>query len=445
MRPFYFVIVVAVAAFGLRVAFTLAHRGSLDVVPRGEIAGADAVEYEQLARSVATGKGYAWPDGTPTAFRAPGLSLFLAGVYTAFGLSYPMAYLAMACLGSVGTVSAYLLARELTAERPARWAAVFTAVYPPNVYDCSYFFSEALFAPLLGLGLWLLARHVRTGGWWEAAGAGLILGYATLTRSFGILFLPLFAAFLWKSGRGWRSAALFAFGFVLVIAPWTVRNYLVFHRVVLVATNGGSTFYGANNDIVTSNPRNLGGWVSTKRLPGRDEIDAQPDEVSHDKKEWQLGLDWVKRNPAKFAAVSVVKVANCWMPFVSHPSLTRYPVLNIVSTAPFLILIAIGLARSLLARDGRWAFAVLHLTIFANLVMVVLFWGGPRFRDANAVVLMVYAVAGLWWLRWRVDVFTPAGEPTRPTPAPPPAGEGTNSVPAPPEGASDGLHDGRVR
>ena len=49
--------------------------------------------------------------------------------------------------------------------------------------------------------------------------------------------------------------------------------------------------------------------------------------------------------------------------------------------------------------------------VVANLVMVVIFWGGPRFRDANAPVLIIYAVAGLWWVRQRTDVFAVGSAP----------------------------------
>src|SRR5205823_2498456 len=143
-----------------------------------------------------------------------------------------------------------------------------------------------------------------TGSRGAAVLAGLFLGYATLTRSFGILFLPVFGLYLLglpPTRRGLIGAALFAVGFLLVIAPWTIRNARVHHRFVLIATNGGSTCYGANNDVVAGSPREYGNWVSTTQLAGRDLIEAQPDEVSHDKMEWKLGVEWVKQHPDKFA------------------------------------------------------------------------------------------------------------------------------------------------
>src|SRR5262249_37347052 len=151
-----------------------------------------------------------------------------------------------------------------------------------------------LFVPLLALGTWLVIRYVKGGSVGWLALAGLVLGYATLARPMGILLLGmlplLFVVLDFRRGK-WPLAAcgLFAAAFLAGVLPWTYRNYLVHDRFVLATTNGGSTFYGANNERVATELRDLGYWVATNHLPHRDLIDAQPDEVSHDKMEWKLG------------------------------------------------------------------------------------------------------------------------------------------------------------
>lgn len=393
-----FLVVLFIAASGLRLGFTLAYRGDLTRPPEWSVSGADAVEYDLLGRNMAAGRGYVWDDGTPTSFRAPGLPLFLAGLYSCVGVNYPVAFLALAMLGGACAVITFFLARELADNRFARWAAVLAAVYPPDVYACSYFFSEALFAPLLGGGLCLLARSARTRTVWSAAGGGLLLGLAALTRSFAVLLLPLFAVWLLGyplSRRGWIAAAAFTVGFLAAVLPWTARNYHVHGKPVLIATNGGSTFYGANNPVVAASLKEHGNWIATTKLPERDLIDAQPDEVSHDKMEWKLGVDWVKEHPGQFGTLGVFKVIRFWLPFIHYPSLKVYPVANVLLTAPFLVIILIGLFASIANGQDRRRFAVLHLVMLANLIMVVIFWGDPRFRDANTPVLMCYMVNGV--------------------------------------------------
>jgi len=413
MRPFVFGLVLATVAFGLRIGFTLAYRGDLNAPPIQAIAGYDSVEYDLLARQLVAGKGYTWENGSATSFRAPGFPIVLAIVYAILGQSYPVAYAFLALCGSVGAVTAYLLGRELRGEAFGRLVGGLAAIYPPDIYSCSYFFSEVVFVPCLGGGLWLLVRYIRTESRRAILGAGILLGYAALTRSFAVLILPIFVVYLSSNRRQpqwWLGVVLFAAGFLAVALPWTARNYLVFDRFVLIATNGGSTFYGANNDVVADHPWLYGNWVWTNILPGRDLIDAQPDEVSLDKKEWELGIDWVKHHPLKFGLLAPFKVVRFWLPFVHWPSLKVYPVANILFTAPFLLVIAIGMLRTIAMSEGRRQFAVLHLTMLANIVMVVIFWGDPRFRDANMPVLMVYAaVGGLWLADWTQSFYQRRG------------------------------------
>ena len=402
IRSVLYLALIFSASLFLRIGFTAYYRGGLDTVPTRSVAGADGVEYDQLARSVAAGNGYADETGKRTSFRAPGLPLFLAALYTLFGVDYAVAYCSFAVLGGLGAVAAYLLGAELVGNQFGRFAAVFAAIYPGDIFACSYFFSENLFAPCLGFGLWFILRHARKDSLGDLLFAGLLLGYSALTRSFGILFLPIFALYLvWRpvTRRGLFGAGLYCLGFLLVVAPWTVRNFEAHGKFVLIATNGGSTFYGANNDLVSGSPREYGNWVSTTRLEGRDRIDAQPDEVAHDKMEWKLGVEWVGQHPDQFAKLAPFKVLRFWSPFVQWPSLKTYPFVNVASTTPFLIVIAIGFATSLRRRTDRKKFAALHLTMAANLIMVVIFWGDPRFRDANTPVLMVYAVLGGAWIR----------------------------------------------
>lgn len=388
---------VFILAVVLRLGFTLAFRGSLDVVPERSIAGADSVEYDLFGRRVAEGYGYTWENGNPTAFRAPGYPLFLSAFYYFVSTAYPTAYCLMAICGGVCALATYFFAREIFGDRWGRCSGFLAAIYPPDIYACSYFFSEALFAPFLGFGLWMLARSVRNSSKTTLFFAGVLLGYAALIRSFAVLLLPIFAIYLYSIPfpRRFLSIAIYSIGFILVVAPWTLRNYTVFGKPVLIATNGGSTFYGANNDVVAGSVGNYGNWVATNHLPGRDLIDSMPDEVSHDKMEWKLGLQWVEKHPDKFAILAPFKVIRFWLPFVGYPSMKRYVVVNIASTAPFLALIVVGLVSTIGSRTARRQFAILHLIMAANAIMVVIFWGDPRFRDANVPVLMVYATVGL--------------------------------------------------
>ncbi|MDQ3814710.1 MAG: glycosyltransferase family 39 protein, partial [Armatimonadota bacterium] len=372
----------------------------------GEEMGADGIEFNLLALRVAEGQGYTWPSGETTSFRAPGFPLFLSGIYAVAGESYLLVYLAFCLLGALSCLLTYLLARELVDEGIARIAAALSVIYPPGIYMATVFASENLFVPCLALALWLFIRHLKTGALPLLAIAGLVLGWGTLTRPFTVLLLPVLLGLLvWhqrsQKGEGrQRSVSLvplvtLAATFLMVLLPWTIRNYHVHGRMVLVATNGGSTFYGANNDRVARELRYLGGWIATTELPGRDVVEATPDEVNHDQMEWRLGLQWVRENLTRMPLLSLFKFLRLWLPEMDSGN-KAYVLLQLIGYTPFLALFICGAMWCARQRQYRtipwWA---IHATILATVVMALVFYGTPRFRDANMPCLMLYASLGV--------------------------------------------------
>ncbi|MCG8353907.1 MAG: glycosyltransferase family 39 protein [Chloroflexales bacterium] len=86
---------------------------------------------------------------------------------------------------------------------------------------------------------------------WLALLCGVIWGLAALTRAVALLFIPMAALlFLLFSERHRRVQSVRIAGFLLLgaaltIGPWTLRNYLIHDRLILVDTNGGiSMWYG---------------------------------------------------------------------------------------------------------------------------------------------------------------------------------------------------------
>lgn len=386
------------AAFLLRFLAVLLWVDDLHAPPRGP-PSADEVQFNNLARMVAQGQGYRLSlESRPTSFRAPGFPLFLAGLYATVGENYPLAYGAFCLLGAAACLFTFELACLYLTETGAWLAAIFLAIYLPHIFWATLFCSENLFIPCLTLGLWLFGRYQQTGSGWLLFSAGLTLGWATLTRPFALLLLPILLLLLLAAG--WRhkqlpirAVLILVFSFAGIIAPWTFRNYHVHGELVLITTNGGSTFYGGNNQRVVNEPRALGYWVSTTELPQRDLIDAQPTEVAHDRMEWQLGLDWIRAHPAEFALLLLYKLGRLWWLPEYHAG---WRLLRIVSYVPFLVLFALGAWRCL--RQGqlqRGLWLVLHGTMLATVVTALIFAGLPRFRDANAPLLMIYAVVGL--------------------------------------------------
>jgi hypothetical protein len=58
--------------------------------------------------------------------------------------------------------------------------------------------------------------------------------------------LPILALLLFDGGRRWKQIAVLAMFTVLVIVPWTIRNYVAFHEIMPIRSNGLAEVYFAN-------------------------------------------------------------------------------------------------------------------------------------------------------------------------------------------------------
>ena len=156
------------------------------------------------------------------------------------------------------------LGRRMWSWRAGLIFAAFWAVWFPFVELPGTLFSEPIFLFLFALHLWLLLRFDDGGRLRDMALAGLVLGMAALTRSPALYALAF--AVPWLVWRTWRPArpvshaparaapdrrslpaairaavppfAVLAAATVLVVAPWTMRNWIVYHKVIPIDTLG---------------------------------------------------------------------------------------------------------------------------------------------------------------------------------------------------------------
>ncbi len=157
---------------------------------------------------------------------------------------------AQSVVGALGVLLVGVLAANLAGARAGVIAAAVAACYPPLIWISAYAFSEALAWPMGLAAAWMFDRAAARadGTAWLGLGTGAVAGLTALVRPATVLFLALAGCWLlWR--RRWRVALLVALGAALVIGPWTVRNYRQEGRVVLIATEGGVTFWTGNNAL----------------------------------------------------------------------------------------------------------------------------------------------------------------------------------------------------
>lgn len=261
--------------------------------------GSDGAVYLGLAERLAQGGAYEVA-GTK-AYWPAGYALFLAPWVTVLDdarTAYLVSNLFLFVIGALGVAS---LARFLAGERAARIAALLLALWPNLVSGPGTPEKEVLVLALLPWATyWLLSALNCSGRRLCVVGAGLLLGMCTLVQP-SLQFLPFVAAILLVGAAtqlrlGATQAVLLVLGAATVVAPWTYRNFLVFDTPVLVATNGGSNLYRANNPLAT------GGYTP------RGEVDLEAlDELAQDREGRRLALHWIQEHPGHFVELMIEK------------------------------------------------------------------------------------------------------------------------------------------
>ena len=392
--------VIFLVALGVRVAATMMFEGLHE--GQRPTAGSDGVEFIQLAVSLVQRGEYAYTPGNPTSFRAPGFPCLLAGVYWITGVNNFLAARLVQCLiGAALALVVFALARRLADDSSALVAAFLVALYPNVLYYTIHFSSEPLFTLLLTITVLVLLDAVEHHRLACYGGAGLALGLAALTRPIGLYFAPLFAlAVVWSSRREWRHVlsglTLFAIGMAMVIAPWSVRNYRVHDRWLLLVSNGGSTFWGSNNAIVLTDRTEQGGWITTNRMPDQKKlVREQANEVDKDRLEWEFGKQFLLGHPGEIPRMLWYKLREMWTP-VGHTPNQKFNWIIGLSYGVALPFIIVG-GWLFVRRPGRTTLQlwILVAPIVGTVLSALVFYGSARFRSTIEPLLLILAAVAL--------------------------------------------------
>jgi 4-amino-4-deoxy-L-arabinose transferase-like glycosyltransferase len=326
----------------------------------------------------------------PYANRPPLTPLFLAGVYAVTGPSPAAAQVALAFVGALGCLLAAVLGRQLFGATVGLLAGLLAALNPFFVFLTSVPLTENLAIPLyVGLAI-LLVRihdHARPRDAWLA---GAVIGFAALNKPTALSLFPfliLWLAISWRRRpqQVGRIVLPMVIAAMLVILPWTVRNYLRLGLFVPVTTQAGGALYAANGfqaDYAISKLENgATGWYG---MPGAGVKADGLTRAEQDRMELAAAAAFIREHPQKFLEQAYRKVRIFWGAY-PHP-------IHRVSWAATAILSLIGLALSLPA----WRRLMpLYLVIVQTVLISFVFTAMPRFRAPVEPYLLVLAAVAL--------------------------------------------------
>jgi len=238
---------------------------------------------------------------------------------------------------------------------------------------------------------------------------------------------------VWQQFLSWRVAArgilVTTFIALVLIAPWTIRNYLVSHTFIPVAIGDGTVLLGAYNNEALTKATYPGGpkgtWINP--IASRPDIVhpfplhtcTPPCEVAREAAFKDAAVKWIKDNINIMPHLLQLHFINMWQPDTYEADLptvrfsqqqsTQF-VLRMMKTWPIylFILAALGLAVTLWRwRELLFIYFMIILTVAQNII----YYGSARFRAPIEPMLILLAAGFIWWLthkengtlRWMID------------------------------------------
>ena len=432
-RPFVIALgAVTAAALAIRIAFIVV------VAPKVPALG-DASAYHLLAEQLARGEGYIRPFDylllhlrRPTAEYPPLFPFVLSLAARAGAHSVEQQRICTAFIGA-GTVGLIgLLGRRIASPVVGLMAAALAAIYPMLFLGEATLMAESLYVALVTVVLLAAYRAFDDPKPGRFAVLGAAIGLATLTRAEGALLgvvvvVPLGFLLGRKPGDG-REPLLgarartgrvaIALGVALaVVAPWTIRNEIRFHRFVPVSNNISTLVDGANCDATYHGPQ-IGLWRETFSQPDGGEASAATlpqaqacfegfdianpnfDEAAAASMHTRAGLSYARQHLGALPKVSVVRVFRTWGLYaprqqVDFESLEGRPrSWQMRGTIMYWILLPGAIVGAFLLRRRRRLLWPLLATAVTVTIVAAATYGQQRFRiAAEPAILVLAAVA----------------------------------------------------
>ena len=259
----------------------------------------DSVQYHEFARSIVSGVGFAFSDGSLTAYWPVGTSAVYAALYAIFGVHYEAVVALQVGLGTLLVLLTGVVARREFGDRVAATASWMLACWPLMIQMTTVLASELLFSSLVLLALWLRQQSwallPRTVAW------SAMVGLAIYVRPIAGPLVVLFALADYMTSRDWRRALLTLLVASLAVAaityPWKLRNERLWGRSGIMTTNFGPNLWMGNN------PASNGGYMS---LPDRQFANESDRDVSLRNE----AVDYIAKHPGRYLALSARRLVD---------------------------------------------------------------------------------------------------------------------------------------
>lgn len=400
----------------------------------------DASFHDYWARGLATGD-WSPPENKSDPgirvspyFRPPGYPYFLALIYLIAGPGYLVPRIVQMGLGLANCLLAFFFARKWYGQTVALILVAFMSSYWIFIYFEGEFQAPVLFIFLLLSLFYILGLWAEKMSFPYSLAAGLLLGLSILVRPNILLFIPVVVGWtLWiargrrNRRRRYRAALGVILGTIIVVAPTTIRNYIVADDFVLISSNGGINLFIGNNEFANGfcagTIPGLGKFGTCYDYPAivRNLEKKQGKPLKHSQVSAYFAhqaIRFIQENPLDFLKLLIKKAFLFWSPQeISHNKVVHYErefsrlLRNIPGNFSFIfslstvgiLLLLIDLKRKREVKDKsitwiqkRWEISLLILLfIFTYFLSVLPFFIASRYRVPILPFLLLFGAYGI--------------------------------------------------
>jgi hypothetical protein len=371
-------------------------------------ATAQMFEYGEMAMLSMHHPGIVWwADGShyvfPTAFMPPLLIFFDMFWFWVLGISKAALCAIIGCNVLFGTGICYYtvrIARTLFNSRViALLAGLIVALHPVFVYSVATYHALNLYVLLLLVLFDLCSSRYRPSVG-HAVAVGVVFGIAALART---EYLMLGLAIVAGAAFAHRRVLLLAISVLVaaaVVSPWTIRNYMVFHRLIPVVDSMGYNLAKSYNPGANGS----GHWVDNNHVLARllgPQIDAVPLTPNYEIDTIAIyaaeAHDFIHNNPVKALIILPIrKVLLFWLFDIYDP--TTHKILYQIALWPTILLSLAGAVY--VGRRGWWTnpdFRLIVTYFLAQTVVIAAYSVHARYRTNVEPFLFCFAAVGLLW------------------------------------------------
>lgn len=395
-----------IAALAVRVLFLIQFRLSPFFDP--QVVGLDASVFDGAAIRLASGD---WL-GASAFEMMPGFAYVLGVLYAIIGRHLLAAYILQTILGALVVPFVYLIAERLAGRRAALIAGIGAVISQSLIFHIGIITGDTLAVLLAALLIYVLVCAVEGERTWPFILAGAIAGAGILCRGtfavFIFLFLPWYVVAYRRFGFGRNivRGILIVVAALVVVAPVTIRNYVVSDDFVPVTAHGGLNVYLGYNPHARGGFRPVPGLgvkqqemiANAKRIAEETTGRAlKPSEVS---RFWRdRALQFIRRNPGRTLELLGEKV----LMFFNHArelsDMASMKLMGYFLWFPARLLLSfgaiavLGLAGMILWPTERGVGkgkGLLYLFVLANLLAVIATLVNDRYRLTSVPFLLIF-------------------------------------------------------